>query len=245
MSNLIVIQVNKSMLKITLSGGRIQELVLNAVPILGTFMRIDGKQGNTHLCVPNFGNEGVSEFGLPSHGSSRNALWQLVDKTDSSLMIQYDMPQTGSYPTMLSITQTFLLTGTSLTHDVSIKNTGEKKAPVNCAIHYYWHTPEGWGGLKLNNKNVEEYVQKDTSIDLEKETIVHIPSQPAIFLTAHKNMKKVQLWTGRKEENEEAVYDQKYACIEPVMGTNGYFGSKESMLEPGGIISCWAKIQKL
>ena len=148
------IQKEKSLLQINLSGGRIQELVLNTVPILGTFTRIDGKKGNTHLCVPNFGKEGTEKYNLPNHGPARKAKWQFINQTDSSLTIGYDMPKAGSYPTTLSIVQIFSLTNNTCKHEVQITNSGSKKAPVNLAIHYYWHTAQGWSNIQLNNQNV-------------------------------------------------------------------------------------------
>jgi galactose mutarotase-like enzyme len=223
---------DKSSLTVSLTGGRIVELILNTIPVLGTFSRIDGKKGNTHLCVPNFGKEGIDQFNLPNHGPARDGTWQLVKKDRLSLAMQYNMPRTGIYPTTLSIVQKFSVTEHSFSQNVQITNTGGKKAPVNCAIHYYWHAPKGWDDVLLNGKNVSSYIKKDTSIDVEKKTIIQIPGQPSFIMDLSSNMKKVQLWTGRKAFQKTTLYDRDYVCIEPALGTGDYFTLIESMLKP-------------
>ena len=45
-----------------------------------------------------------------------------------------------------------------------------------------------------------------------------------------------------KEEDEKRIYDEKYACIEPIMEYEGFVETDESCLEPGGKISLIQKI---
>ncbi|MCR4263157.1 MAG: hypothetical protein NUV98_00370 [Candidatus Roizmanbacteria bacterium] len=242
MDGIYSLKAEHSSLTVDVSGGRIVGLVLNDMPILGTFNRIDGKTGNTHVCVPNFGDEGVKKYRLPFHGPARTAEWKLVSTTDSSLTIRYDMPKTGSYPTTVSIIQTFTLKQHSFTQEVSTINTGKEAAPLNLAIHYYWCTPQGWNDLLLNGVPVSEYIKQDTSIDAGTKSTIHIPSHSDIQLVMSGHFKKLQLWTARKEEGGNVIYDQKYACIEPVLGTGDFFGSRESNLLPDEALSVWARI---
>ncbi|KKR71949.1 MAG: hypothetical protein UU81_C0003G0012 [Microgenomates group bacterium GW2011_GWC1_41_8] len=242
MSSIYSLNVNNSSLSVDLSGGRIVGLVLNKIPILGTFNRIDGKKGNTHLCIPNFGEEGVKKYGLPNHGPARDAVWKLIDKNNSSLTIRYDMKKIGSYPTTLSIIQTFSLEQDLFKQEITIVNTGNETSPVNCAIHYYWYTSHGWNDVQLNGQNVSEFIKKDTAINLDTKTSVDIPALPDIQLETSVNFKKIQLWTARKEGEGMMMYDQDYVCMEPALGTDDFFGNEESMLSPKESLSMWVRL---
>jgi galactose mutarotase-like enzyme len=230
-----------SSLTLNPQGGRIQELVLDTIPIFGTFKRLDGKEGNTHVCVPNFGDEGTSEFQLPAHGSGRNADWEVVDKTVDSIILSYDMSPTGTYPTKLHLEQRFTLTASKLDHTVSVENTGSNDAPVNIALHYYWYSPAGWDGLTLNNKLVDSLVRQDTHTIVEDKNTIHLPEHPAIQLDVT-NCSALQLWTGRAEKDGEITYNQDFVCIEPVMGVDNFFGSEQSILSPKESVEMSAKI---
>ena len=70
-----------------LSGGRIVSLKNKDKFILGTFQRIDGKTGNTHVCTPNFAEEGMEKYNLPFHGPFRNSEWTLINNSETNLEI--------------------------------------------------------------------------------------------------------------------------------------------------------------
>lgn len=242
MSSTYFLRQNNSSLTIDFTGGRIAHLVLAGIPLLGTFDRIDGKKGNTHLCVPNFGNEGVERYRLPHHGPAREAVWKLISQTTTSLTLGYDMPKTGIYPATLSVIQTFSLADRSYTQEITVINTGRTKAPVNCAIHYYWYTPHGWEDILVNDQPVSELIKKDTFLRVQPKNRIHIPSYPTIRLELSSNFEKMQFWTARKETSGTIVYDRAYACVEPVLGTGDFFTSEPSMLFPRESLSIWVRL---
>lgn len=219
-----------SELTIDPNGGRIVELILDNTPLLGTFTRIDGKQANTHICTPNFGNEGVEKYNLPPHGPGRSEMWEIISETDTTITLLYDMPKIGSYPTSLSITQVFDISEASFIHTVEIKNTGDEMAPVNIALHYYFHTPQGWQDLMINDVKRADKIMEDTSIDAKPDNAIGIPGIKPFTLSVGDDFSKLQTWTAREEKNGKLAYSQDFACIEPVIGTDNYFGSLESML---------------
>lgn len=224
------LKVGSSELDVDFKGGRIAKLVLAGTSILGTFKRLDGRKANTHLCAPNFDNEGVEKYSLPPHGPSRSAQWEMVDHYEPFLAIQYDMPETGTYPTTLRVYQEFYLAEREFNHDVSITNIGEDVAPVNLAIHYYWNSPKGWDDLTINGVNSEEAVKQNTYIPISTENSIKIPGLPEISLNVE-GLNSAQLWTGRTGVGEEIVYNKDFVCIEPLHGAGkDYFGSSESMV---------------
>ncbi len=115
---------NQSRLLINLQGGKIEELVLDDVKILGTYDRIDGKTGSTHICVPNFASEGTKEYGLPFHGPARNLEWQVVNQSENSLEIKVIIEALEKYKSSLEVTQIFTLSPCHLAefHEVPINS---------------------------------------------------------------------------------------------------------------------------
>ena len=89
--NFIKLEKNNWILEVDLNGGRIVNLIKDDQKILGTFERIDGKKGNTHICTPNFANEGVEKFGFIFHGPFRNAEWNLASSKEDSLEIKCEI----------------------------------------------------------------------------------------------------------------------------------------------------------
>jgi len=224
-----------SKLTVDLSGGKIDNLTIHSVPLLGTFTRVDGARASSHLCVPNFDTEGMEQYNLPKHGPFRILMWQTIDKTDHSLTIRTTLEKTGTYPSTLECVQTFVLGEKECTHSVDVLNTGQHDAPINIAFHYYWHAPNGWESVRINNDYVGDLVKKDTHTDLPERSVIAIPGQQPVQLTSD-NCPYVQLWTGRRESHGAIIYDKSYVCIEPFMLKKGSFGSPESMIAPGGTV---------
>lgn len=187
-------------------GGRIENLEIGGIKILGTYQRIDGKTGNTHVCTPNFGDE-LSEFNLPFHGPSRNGKWKIIRDENNLMEIEYLMKNEGLYPTDLKISQIFEIRGEEFFQTVRVKNIGEIIAPVNIAIHYYFDMPLGFENLKINGELVKEIVMTDSGVKAME--INKIDDGKRIIIMKTKNVEGLHLWSGGNE---------KFCCIEPVMG---------------------------
>ncbi|MCR4329953.1 MAG: hypothetical protein NUV65_05425 [Candidatus Roizmanbacteria bacterium] len=222
----------QSHLLLDIQGGRIYELTLHSHKILGTYTRVDGKVGNSHVCAPNFSAEGIQAYGLSQHGSARNRQWSIESEKENACTIRCTVPPEGTYPSILSIEQQFVLENNSFTHVVTVTNQGNVNAPVNIGLHYYWDTPDGWEQLTINNKNISRSIAKDTYIPAHEKNRVRIQHKPAITLETGSDFSILQLWTGRNIVNNQTIFDTAYACIEPVFKNVGYFDSPMSMLKP-------------
>lgn len=231
--NTIKIENKNWKLEIDLNGGKIVNLEKDGQQILGTFERIDGKIANTHICVPNFDQEGMEEYGLLFHGPCRNAQWKLIKESENMIRIGFEFEGTEKYLSSLLIEQEFSL-GDSFRHKIRVKNTGNNEVPVNIAIHNYWASKEGWLGLKINEVDISQIVKDDDYFDTKDENIVLFPDGRKFNLNL-KGFNYVRLWTARKEEGSNTIYDQNCVGVEPSIGKGSYFGSEESMLKVGEI----------
>lgn len=225
MSTIHTIKQNNWQLTIDLIGGRIAELSYNDILILGTFERIDGKKGSTHLCLPNFSGEGMGEYGLPFHGRVRNSRWKLVVgracrqagswETKSidraQVKLKCSIKRTEKYPADLLVTQQFELDAEKFAHTISVLHLGGVTVPVNIGVHNYWATPEGWKGLHINGDNVEEKIKTNGSIRLMDQNLIEFPGRKIKWVT--KSFEDGVLWSACKGSQ----YDSSYVCIEPVL----------------------------
>jgi hypothetical protein len=212
-------------LEVELEGGRISVLKKNGILILGSFERIDGKRGNTHLCAPNFANDGVKEFGLPFHGPFRNAPWILINKGDDVLEIACE--NMG-----LDIHQFFSFNSEYFIQKIAIENKSEENKPINIAVHNYWSSDLGWGSVRLNDFDVSMGIKNNEFTRLRQMNEINIPGKPLIKWQLM-GFNYAKLWTGFLEEMGSKIFDNNYFCLEPVMRDNeNFFGSPESMLYP-------------
>jgi hypothetical protein len=231
--NVIKIENNGWVLEINLDGGRIVNLIKDNQKILGTFDRIDGKQGNTHICTPNFAAEGVEKFGFMFHGPFRNSEWQIIKQGQKNLEINCEIDG-------LVVIQKFQIND-EFEQKIVIKNKSNERKRVNVAMHNYWDTAAGWQGIKLNGVDITEGIKNNPEIELKKENIFEIPGKKPVVWKVE-NFKLAKLWTGVKEENEIKFFDQNYVCIEPEMEFEGFVETEKSWLRVGGEIKLEQKI---
>ena len=212
-------------LVVDLDGGRISSLKNKGILILGTFKRIDGKEGNTHLCVPNFADDGVEKYELPFHGPFRNSPWVLFQSMENSLEIECE---NGG----LDVHQFFSFNGENFIQKVVIENKSEEEKPINMAIHNYWSSDLGWQGTTLNNIDLSLGIKQNDFINLRQLNELNIPGKPLIrWQLAGFNYAK--LWTGFLEERNSRIFDNNYFCLEPIIQKDeNFFGSLKSMLRP-------------
>lgn len=208
-----IIKNNNWFLEIDLIGGRIKELKYGDEVVLGTFERIDGKLANTHICCPNFGNEGMEELNLPFHGPFRNMIWKLISKDKGKIEIE-------AVDLGLKVRQFFDLQD-GFQQRVVVQNLDKKEKTVNVAVHNYWETGNGWQGTKLNNKLIDELVKSDVSKKVEEENILEI-SKKSKYRWDLTGFKYGQFWTGVREKDGRKEYDTKYVCVEAALEEQGF-----------------------
>lgn len=240
-STLFSLKNEQSELKVDLNGGRIVELKLKNRLILGAYDRLDGKKGSTHLCLPNFQDEGEN-FGLPFHGPARNSLWTLVSSPPNSLEIEYLLKDFANYPANLKTTQIFTLSPSWFSQSILIENIGTKTAPLNLAAHYYWDTPNSWKGLLINNQKTTEKVIDNGIVELKDKNEIVFPGQKPIILQ-QQGFAMAKLWTTATPDKKQ--FDHSFVCIEPLRGIDRFFGSAESLLQPKQKLTADLKISLL
>lgn len=226
-------------LVVNLQGGRIEELSYKEMIILGTFQRIDGKKGNTHVSVPNFDLEGTKEYGLPPHGAARNMTWQIKVEDKTYLSIYCAVPATDLYKANLYVEQIFELTKDSYKQTVIVENTKGETVPINIGIHNYWATPKDWLGTKINGIDVAQKIKNEGQSKVRKSNTI-VFSDGRRFRLKLNDFGDIRLWTAFNEKKE---FDHKFVCIEPIKSLGiHYFGSKQSMLKEGKAIGASQEI---
>ena len=232
----------KSKLIVDTNGGKILELVLNGVKILGTYKRVDGKAGATHVCVPNFAGEGIDKFGLPFHGPARNMDWTLKDIGNVAEELHMVIEALEHYDSSIEITQVFIIGKDSFSQEVRVKNNGKDAVPVNIGIHNYFDTPKSWEEVTINNKSIKKEIENNLAIKIANlsdfhnnhevkivETQIVFPKDKKLLLHT-KGASELVTWTGVKD----GKYNKDFACIEPVCWFDPkFFGTPHSLLDPG------------
>ena len=215
-----------------LQGGRILELSNREKKILGTYTRLDGKVGSTHICAPSFDKEGQDpRWNLPFHGYARTLIWTVEKQTESSVTISTYTAPTPTYNALLKLSQTFTME-LVFSHSVEIANIKGDAVPVNVGLHYYWDTPNGWENVKVNRKSQMTNIKENGYCDLQEVNSVEFP-HATYTLTSH-GFQSAALWTSFASDTKGVKqYSQDFCCIEPIIKWPGYFGSEESIIEVG------------
>lgn len=218
-------------LSVDLDGGRISELTHKSKRILGTYKRLDGKTGNTHICAPSFDKEGQgAPYELPFHGYARTLTWVVEKQTDSSLSISTVTPKTPTYNAELKLVQHFSL-GSVFTHSTEVIHLSGSPVPVNIGIHYYWDTPKGWEPVMINNMPQKENIRSNGYMSLLPENTISFPH--ATYYMQSEGFHSAALWTSFADHNGSKQYNDDFCCIEPIIGWPGYFGTEKSTVKEG------------
>jgi galactose mutarotase-like enzyme len=234
---------NNWALSLSLNGGRVENLSYNDIKVFSTYNRIDGKLGNTHLCIPSFDKEGIEKYNLPFHGLVRNAVWNMERRTENEISISTITQASTTYPASLKVEQVFLM-DKDFSHTIIVSHISGEAVPVNIGVHYYWDTPRGWNETQINNTNIATNFETNGFIKLEQTNKVVFPH--ATYQLTSKGFNNAVLWTSFKtNEMGEKQYSQDFCCIEPVLGWLGYFGTERSILRPGKSISASISLKKV
>jgi len=234
---------NNWLLSLDLNGGRIQELTYKGIKIFGTYQRIDGKMGNTHICAPSFDKEGQEKYGLPFHGYARTLKWESKKLTANTVQIKTVTHSTETYPAQLELIQEFVL-DTVFTHTITVKHLRGLDVPVNIGIHYYWDTPQGWNEITIKNRSQKELIKTNGYMNLEEKNSIIFPH--ASYELTSCGFNSAMLWTSFKTDTTgNKIYNHDFCCIEPIIGWPGYFTSPASILGIGKTISASVQIKKI
>jgi galactose mutarotase-like enzyme len=229
-SLIATIEPEKGRNKLTINscGARITELVLGRQKILTSVTRGDGKYGSSHPCVPIFGPETTTSYGLPQHGSARDRNFKILSSEPYILLSQKVVD--GKYPEGLVIEQKHTLANGTYALETMIRNYSDLDLPVNFAHHFYWLASNGPEGVRINGVDATDMIKRNSSIKIEQENLIEIPGQKPVVLK-QKGFSIFQLWVYKNPKTGE--YDKNYVCIEPAEGdpAENYFGSEKSMIK--------------
>jgi D-hexose-6-phosphate mutarotase len=103
-------------------------------------------RGGLFVCAPNFGPGGSS--GLAQHGFARTQAWEVVDKTENSVLLRL-ISQDGDYKDV-SFVVSYQLNDKGLIATLDIANDSEREVRVAPAFHPYFATQEST--VKVNGE---------------------------------------------------------------------------------------------
>jgi galactose mutarotase-like enzyme len=211
-------------------GARIERLVLGRQLLLTEVTRSDGRRASTHPCVPIFGPETTTRFGLKQHGEARNQLWQVLQGGEEGTVLLYEVQDEG-YPRGLVIIQKFRIKNGVFQLVTECVNSGGDLLPVNFGEHCYWNALySGWEGLNINGEDVTEAIRETAVIQLQPRNVIKFSDQRRPIVLEQDDLEFAVLWT----DSPDNPYGP-WVCIEPVEGNpyEDFFGSPKSMIFPG------------
>jgi D-hexose-6-phosphate mutarotase len=117
--------------------------------------KVDGvakDRGGLFVCAPNFGPGGSSN--LAQHGFARTQVWEVVDKTESSVLLKL-MPQDDIYRDV-SFVVSYQLNDQMLIATLDVANDSDHEVRIAPAFHPYFATLEGTVKVNGEEQNLSE-----------------------------------------------------------------------------------------
>lgn len=166
-------------------------------------------RGGCHVCLPNFGPGGNS--GQPQHGFGRIMDWEIIEQTDSRIVMQ--LASGGEGYEDLRSTLRYDLHDASITMELEVTNAGEEELHVAPAFHPYFAV---LGGSRVIIDDEEQSIE-----ELAQTLFVSGVTQRLQLPNREVSLSSKQLslwakWTDRLGA---------YVCVEPTAG--GYTFLKE------------------
>ncbi|QIW23985.1 aldose 1-epimerase [Sulfolobus sp. S-194] len=158
--------------EILLRGGYLYSFTVNGKDVILRGNLYKPTRGGMALLIPytNRVKDGEYEFdgikySLPKnkegnaiHGLVLNEAFEVVDKKDDSLTLQYLLKHDG-YPSTLLSRVNYKIDENALSIKISITNTGERRAPLTVGTHPYFVISDDWE--ILTTTDVKQCVMKD------------------------------------------------------------------------------------
>jgi len=155
-------------------------------------------RGGLFVCAPNFGSGGKS--GLGQHGFARTQEWEVIDKTETSVLLKL-MPHEGDYKDV-SLVVSYQLNDKVLIVTLDVANDSDSEVRLAPAFHPYFATQEG--EVKINGE------KQDLA---ELHDVIFIDGEKQYLETAGR-----KLSLESKELASWAVWTDElgpYVCLEP------------------------------
>ncbi len=206
----------------------------------------------------------------PLHGHGFRGSWRVVETTPTSASLEFDY-RGDDFPSAYTSTQKVSLTPTSLSIDISVKNTGSEAMPAGLGLHPFFRKPAGtrfqmrvgsvWlaandDGIPTERVAIPESWDFSELRELESVVLDHCfpgwDDQTATIewpdaklrarLTASGPMKHLVVYVPEGQD---------FFCVEPVTNMNDGFNHAERgetdtgtiVLAPGEMLSCRMTIE--
>lgn len=176
-------------------------------------------RGGLFVCLPNFGPGGSS--GLAQHGFARTAEWELLDKTEASILLKL-VDQEGEYEGIRAILS-YQLNDQLLMAALDVSNDSDQDMRIAPAFHPYFATNEAVVKISGQEQKLEELAEA-----------VFIEGEGQKVETAGRTIscESLQLNTWAKWTDQLGSY----VCVEPSLAGFSFLNKKPAsaeVLKPG------------
>lgn len=198
------IESDKLHLTVDTHGAYIEEFSKEGVDVFLTKREVPLKdiikvRGGSHICLPHFGPS--SKVNQENHGYGRDYEWEVLEESDSELVLKLQEDIEG-YEGMIAI-MTYTLDGNKFITDLKVKNEGNHTITVSPAFHPYFAI-KSKDDVKVDGEKVEFGKKLSDSTltgDVDK---LETGNHTITFET--ENMDKYIIWADDLAE---------YICVEP------------------------------
>lgn len=176
-------------------------------------------RGGLFVCLPNFGAGGTS--GLAQHGFGRTQPWEVLDKTEASILLKLQPPE-GEYAALNAVLS-YQLNDQLLMAALDLTNDGDRDLRIAPAFHPYFATGEGV--VKMNGE--------DQSLDELSEAVFVEGKEQEIEIDDHViSCESPQLTKWAKWTDQLGPY----VCLEPTLAGFSFLNDTPmavELLKPG------------
>jgi len=176
-------------------------------------------RGGLFVCLPNFGPGGSS--GLAQHGFGRTQAWNVLDKTEASILLKLQPPE-GEYAALNAILS-YQLNDQLLMAALDLTNDGDRDLRIAPAFHPYFATGEGV--VKVNGEEqILDELADTVFVEGEKQDI-EIDGRMI-------SCESAQLTTWAKWTDQLGPY----MCVEPTLAGYSFLNDASQpieLLKPG------------
>ena len=171
-------------------------------------------RGGLFVCVPNFGPGGAS--GLAQHGFARTQEWEIIDKTESSILLKL-LPTEGKY-TDVSFVVSYQLNDRILIATLDIANDSSQEVRVAPAFHPYFATQESEVKINGEVQNLSELHEAVFEEGKQQE----LATAGRVFLLESKDLTTWAKWTDELGP---------YVCVEPSLAGFSFLNNTPAPVE--------------
>jgi len=176
-------------------------------------------RGGLFVCLPNFGPGGGS--GLAQHGFGRIQEWEVLDKTEASILMKLKAPE-GEYAALNAVLS-YQLNDQLLMAALDLTNDGDRDLRIAPAFHPYFATSEGIVKVNGEEQILDELAEAVFIEGKEQE----IEANGRVISCESSQLTEWAKWTDQLGQ---------YVCVEPSLAGFSFLNDAPApveMLKPG------------